>query len=95
MKCFVCNREFSETVKIRQRSVPIDVSLTEYSMMQMKTTDDMRKIHTLCPNCNRNCVTCLLSCQKKVQTVCMALKCRIMNFNAIVDVLFTPIVLKS
>ena len=64
-------------------------------MMQMKTTDDMRKINALCPNCNRNFVTRPLSCQKNVQTVCMALKCRIMNFNAIFDVLFTSIVLKS
>ena len=64
-------------------------------MMQMKTTDDMRKINTLCPNCYQNFVTSPLSCHKNVQTVCMVFKCRIMNFNAIFYVLFTSIVLKS
>ena len=51
-------------------------------MMQMKTTDGIGKINTLLA-------------QKNTQTVWMAMKVRIINFDAIFYVLLTCIVLKS
>ena len=43
--CLFRNSNFTEAVEMRQRSVNIGVSQTEHSMMQMKTTDDMRNVH--------------------------------------------------
>ena len=54
--CFFCKSEFSEYVEILQRSVFIDVRQTEHRVLQMKTTDDMRKVNTLLATCNRNFV---------------------------------------
>ena len=51
-------------------------------MMQMKTTDDMGKINTLLAHCNRNFVIRSFFRQKNAQTVWMAMKCRIINFDA-------------
>ena len=56
MTCFLRNNDFAETVDQGQRSVYIDVSQLEHSMMQMKTTDGMRTVNTLLANCNRNFV---------------------------------------
>ena len=53
---FVCKSEFSEYVEIIQRGVFIDVRQTDHIVMQMKTTDDMRKVNTLLATCNRNFV---------------------------------------
>ena len=64
-------------------------------MMQMKITDDMGIINTLLAHCNRNFVICPFFRQKNAQTVWMAMKCRIINFDAIFYALLTSIVLKS
>ena len=59
MTCFAWNSVLSDTVtvEIGQRNVFIDVSLTQHCILQMKTTDDMRKVDALLANCNRNLVT--------------------------------------
>ena len=64
-------------------------------MMQMKTADDMGKINTLLAHCKRNFVFLPFFRQKNAQTVWMAMKCRIINFDAIFYVLLTSIVVKS
>ena len=52
-------------------------------MMQMKTTDDVGKINTLLAHYNRNFVIWPFFRQKNAQSVWMAMKCRIINFDAI------------
>ena len=64
-------------------------------MMQMKTSDDIGKINTLHAHCNRYNVILPFFRQKNAQTVWMAMKCKIINFDAIFYVLLTSIVLKS
>ena len=64
-------------------------------MMQMKTTDDMGKTNTVLAHCNRNFVIWPFFRQKNALTVWIAMKCRIINLDAIFYVLLTSIVLKS
>ena len=52
-------------------------------MMQMKTTDDMGKTNTLLAHCNRNFVIWPFFRQKNALTVWIAMKCRIIHFDAI------------
>ena len=64
-------------------------------MVKMKTTDDMGKKNTILAYCNRNFVILPFFRQKNAQTVWMAMKRRIINFDAMFYVLLTSIVLKS
>ena len=65
-------------------------------MVQMKKKpDDIGKINTLLAHCNRKFVICPFFRQKNAQTVWMAVKCKIINFDAIFYVLLTSIVLNS
>ena len=56
-------------------------------MVQIKTTDYMRGKNTLLAKCNRNFVTRPFSRQKKAYASLMPLKCKILNYDAIIDVL--------
>ena len=47
---FFAKSTSTETVELGHRSVYIDVSLIEHTMMQMKTMDHMRTVNTLIAN---------------------------------------------
>ena len=54
---FLCSNDFTNNIELGQRSVYIDVSQIEHTMVRMKKIPDhMRTVNTLLADCNRNFV---------------------------------------